>query len=79
MSKAFGILFIVGLLWVGLEIYNEGTQNAFGGVFASLSGEPASSDDESAQLSTPKRAGRAWEQAQEKANDRLERQLGEGS
>ena len=35
MGRIFGIL-LMGLgIWVGLEIYLEGTQNAFGGAFAS--------------------------------------------
>ncbi len=76
MAKAFGILFIVGLVWVGLEVYTEGTHGAFGGVFASFTDEPAPTDEE--RVSTPQRAGRAWERAQDTASDRLERQLGEG-
>ena len=78
MGKAFGILFIVGLLWVGVEIYTEGTEHAFGGAFASVGSETIRADEDS-RLSTPQRAGRAWERAQEQANDRLERQLGKGS
>jgi hypothetical protein len=35
MGRIFGILMIGLGIWVGLEIYLEGTQNAFGGVFAS--------------------------------------------
>jgi len=36
MGKAFGILLIVLGIWVGLELYTEGTQNAFGGLFVKL-------------------------------------------
>jgi len=36
MGKAFGILLIVVGIWVGLELYSEGTQNAFGGLFVKL-------------------------------------------
>ncbi len=78
MGKAFGLLFIVGLLWVGLEIYTEGTQHAFGGMFASMNTEPLNADPGDG-VSTPKRAGIAVERAHEAANARLERQLGEGS
>ena len=77
MGKAFGILFIVGMVWVGLEVYNEGTRNAFGGMFASLSSEPISSEEDP-PLSTPQRAGKAWERSQDAASDRFERQVGEG-
>ncbi|MBW2244477.1 MAG: hypothetical protein JRH01_21035 [Deltaproteobacteria bacterium] len=78
MGKAFGLLFIAGLLWVGLEVYTEGTEHAFGGMFASMNTEPLNADSED-RLSTPKRAGLAVERAHEAANARLERQLGEGS
>lgn len=78
MGKAFGLLFIAGLLWVGLEVYTEGSEHAFGGLFASVNTEPLNADSGD-RLSTPKRAGLAVERAHEAANDRLERQLGEGS
>lgn len=77
MGKAFGLLFIVGLLWVGLEIYNEGTEEAFGGAFASIDSESTESDGEP-RLTVPGRAGRAVERARQTADERLERQLGEG-
>ena len=32
MSKLFGILIIVLLVWAGLEIYQKGTSGAFGGI-----------------------------------------------
>jgi len=31
MGKLFGIVVIIVGLWAGMEIYNEGTTNAFGG------------------------------------------------
>jgi hypothetical protein len=34
MGKAFGLVLMVIALWAGLEIYTEGMQGAFGGVFA---------------------------------------------
>lgn len=34
MGKVFGILLIVVAVWVGLTIFNEGTDAAFGGLFA---------------------------------------------
>lgn len=34
MGKMFGLVLIVIALWVGLQIYNEGTENVFGGIFA---------------------------------------------
>ena len=35
MGKIFGILLIVAGIWVGLTIYTEGTDAAFGGLFGS--------------------------------------------
>ncbi len=34
MGKIVGLLFVVGLIWVGMEFYSKGTDGAFGGVFA---------------------------------------------
>ena len=34
MGRIFGILCVVLGLWIGIEIFLEGTENAFGGVFA---------------------------------------------
>ena len=36
MGKIFGLLAIVLGIYVGMELYTEGMQNAFGGVFAKL-------------------------------------------
>lgn len=41
MSKIFGVLLIVVAIWVGLTIFNEGTDAAFGGLFASSGKEAA--------------------------------------
>ena len=37
MAKIFGILLIVVAVWIGLTIFNEGSDAAFGGLFASKS------------------------------------------
>ena len=42
MQKIFGILFILVAVWIGIEVYTEGTDRAFGGLFASHSPTPAS-------------------------------------
>lgn len=41
MGRLFGILAIVLFVWIGLEIYTKGTDQAFGGIFAGLT-EPIS-------------------------------------
>lgn len=49
MGKIFGILVIVIGIWVGLTIFNEGTDAAFGGVFASAKA-PAAVDGSGAPV-----------------------------
>jgi hypothetical protein len=46
MQKIFGILFIVLAIWVGLEVYTEGTARAFDGLFVRLgvAEEPAADE-----------------------------------
>ncbi len=41
MGKMFGILAIMLGVWIGLEVYTKGTNEAFGGLFAGLM-EPVS-------------------------------------
>lgn len=43
MGKIFGILVIVAGIWVGLEVFTEGIDGAFGGLFREPAGaeEPA--------------------------------------
>ena len=36
MGRLFGILAIVLGIWIGLEVYTKGTDQAFGGIFAGL-------------------------------------------
>lgn len=43
MAKIFGVLLIVLGVWVGMEIYTKGMQDAFGGVFARF-GDPIKPD-----------------------------------
>jgi hypothetical protein len=76
MGKIFGILLVVVGIWLGLEVYQNGIQGAFGGALATL----GSSADEHAirdPRSVPQRAGDAVERAHAEAEARLERMLGE--
>jgi hypothetical protein len=41
MQKIFGVLFILLATWIAIEVYTEGTDRAFGGLFASHSRTPA--------------------------------------
>ena len=56
MGKIFGILFIGLGIWVGMEIYLEGTRQAFGGAFNFAAVEREAPGD---RRTTPQRAGDA--------------------
>jgi hypothetical protein len=36
MGKLFGLILLLAALWVGITLYTEGTENAFGGIFAPI-------------------------------------------
>jgi hypothetical protein len=44
MGRLFGIVLVLGAIYVGMTIYAEGIENAFGGVFAPI--EPIDQGDE---------------------------------
>ncbi len=44
MGKIYGIVLLVVGIWVGMTIYTEGLDNAFGGVFSKLGGESVGRD-----------------------------------
>ncbi len=65
---------VVGI-WVGLEIYQKGTQEALGGHLAFLGG---SDDlDNVDRRTTPQRAGDAARKAHQLADERRSRLLGD--
>lgn len=68
MQKVFGLLLIVGMIWIGVEVMTKG-DDAFGGVFA----EEGASDDRWAG----ERAGDALSGAHDDRGDRMARALGE--
>jgi len=37
MSKAFGLIVMLGVLYIGMTIYSEGIEQAYGGIFAPIS------------------------------------------
>lgn len=80
MGRLFGIALILLGIWVGIEVYNEGTRNAFGGLFAFL--EPVDpyaeqQDPEGTDPGAPvtKRAGRAWQRAYNRSESRVDEAL----
>lgn len=71
MEKTFGMLFIVALLWAGVEIYTEGMHGAFGGALAGITGAEAPPEGE--ETMAHNRAGKALEAAHSERMDRFDK------
>lgn len=75
MAKLLAIVLMVVAIWVGLTVFTEGTDRAFGGLFA---GSSDSSTLEATEVrSTPERAGDALQRAYDVSEDRVDRAVGE--
>jgi hypothetical protein len=57
MGKVIALLLMVGVVWVGMEVYNEGPDRAFGGALAFMSAGDDLPERASKHVSTPKRVG----------------------
>ena len=75
MGKLFGIVVIVVGLWAGLEIYNEGSANAFGGALVRAGVVEAARPGEVQSLG--ERSGSKVEKAHGEAEARRDRMLAE--
>ena len=71
MGKLIGIALMVVGLWVGLEVFQNGTEGAFGGILG------GGRTDEETRTSAPQRAGRAVQNAHSEADERRQRMLGD--
>jgi hypothetical protein len=70
MGKLFGIVLLVTAFWIGAEISTNGTDGAFGGLFAS--------DDPVGEMrSTPQRVGDKARRSIRAGEDRVDRMLNE--
>jgi len=76
MGKVIGILMFVAVMWFGMEVYNNGTGGAFGGVFARL-GWVEETPEGAAPASTAHRVGATVLDAHAEADARRERLLAE--
>ena len=75
MGKIYGILLIVVGIWVGMTVFTEGVDNAFGGLFSKLGRDPVVTD-------TRPPTQRIRERVQgsiDESTDRIERLAGDGS
>jgi hypothetical protein len=72
MQKVFGMALVVGLIWVGLEIYVEGMERAFGGALVRF-GVVAPSAPEGSSSPLDRIRARAID-AREQQMERIERE-----
>lgn len=82
MAKAFGILAIVIGVWVGLTVYLEGVDHAFGGAFGFFASDPAgAAADEDERAPVTDRAAhafqRAWDKSERRVDDALDQPGGD--
>ncbi len=75
MGKIIGLLMTVVGVWIGAEIYLNGTQNAFGGALAFL--EESDDGDVRDPRTVPQRAGDKARRAHQLAVERRSRLLGD--
>jgi len=76
MGKVIGILMFVVAMWTSVEVYNNGSENAFGGALTKVGWvEPA--PETAAPASAGRRVEAAVTGARDEANARRERLLAE--
>lgn len=73
MRRLFSIVFIAGCVWIGIEIYTQGTAGAFGGILSRFG------SGETETQSTLQRVRSSASGARDRQLDRIERQLGDPS
>ena len=69
MVKLFKIVLILLCVWTAIEVYSEGVNGAFGGLFAGFDG---SFYEAPADRSTPDRAADAFQRAYNKSETRVD-------
>ena len=75
MGKLLAIVLMVVAIWVAVTVVSEGTDRAFGGLFAGS--RSSSAVDVTDTRSTPQRARDAVQHAYDESQDRFDRALGE--
>jgi len=69
MGKVFGILLLALCVWVAVEVYTNGVDGAFGGIFAQL-GAPQTAAAPHDGRTLPQRVGAKVQSELQQANDR---------
>ena len=77
MAKVATAFLIVVGLWVSAEVFQQGPQKAFGGIFSSFSSSSEPLPEDEPRLSTAQRAGGSVSRSRDEATARRERLLGE--
>lgn len=72
--KVFFFLFLVVALWVGMTLYTEGSQQAFGGLFAGLASEQAETSAPASRLQ--ERMTQRHDRHQQRLDEAIERSEG---
>jgi len=73
LSRLIGICLVVAAIWCAVEVYTQGLDRAFGGVFATSTSE----DEGEGRPWAGERAAGAFQRAYDKSGKRVEDQLGE--
>ena len=74
MGRIMGLLLIVVGIWIGIEVYQKGTREAFDGAFSFFDTDEFEVRD---GRTTPQRAGDAARRAHELGDERRNRLLGD--
>lgn len=75
MRKIIAACLLILAVWVGVEVYNEGVDGAFDGLFVDGLGESMAMFDAPANRSTSDRTMDAFQRAYDKSEQRVDRLL----
>jgi hypothetical protein len=84
MAKAFGLIMMLIALYIGMTIYTEGIENAYGGIFAPIAtsdgGDPAATHlTPAAGMADAPAEARPRQRITEAVRDRVTADLQEGA
>jgi len=77
MAKTFGMLLMLATMWIGMTIYNDGAEHAFGGAFSFLAVGRDMPENLSQRVSTPQRVGAKVDGIMRESEARYDDMLGE--
>jgi hypothetical protein len=77
MAKTFALVLMIAAMWIGMEIYTEGSEHAFGGAFSFLAIGNDMPEKASHHVSTPQRVGAKVDGIMRENEARYQEMLGE--